>query len=190
MNNALKEIIDIEMNFVSGINNTNFLIFFILFIGIFVLYIYKYKIESFMLILTGGSFLFSTILKNIFRESRPLTAQNYMFLEKYSFPSSHTVTYTVIFGYILYLTYKISKKNKFITSFIRVLCIYFIALVGVSRVYLGQHYMRDVIAGYGFGCLYLAVILLLEKRLDQGAKLLNTELKNIKPTTKDKNHHK
>lgn len=60
----------------------------------------------------------------------------------YSFPSGHTQNTTTVFSAIAF-----SFKKKKVTIF----CIIIIALVGLSRLFLGVHYPKDVLFGLLFG---------------------------------------
>jgi undecaprenyl-diphosphatase len=67
-----------------------------------------------------------------------------------SFPSGHTVQYTLVFGFLAHLT-RLNVRHapaRWIgISGLGLL----IALIGPSRVYLGHHWPTDVLAGYSLG---------------------------------------
>lgn len=103
------------------------------------------------------------ISKLIFRRDRP-TINQLVFEDSYSFPSGHTITATVVYGFIIYLIYKsnLSKKEKIIYISILILLI---LLIGVSRIYLGVHYFTDVIGAIALGISYLIIaIYIIEKK--------------------------
>jgi undecaprenyl-diphosphatase len=72
------------------------------------------------------------------------------------FPSGHVLMVTAFYGFMTFLGYTLFK-----TSWVRSLLLaYFavlIALMGVSRIYLGHHWFSDVIGAYLFGSLWLAL---------------------------------
>lgn len=103
------------------------------------------------------------ISKLIFRRDRP-TINQLVFEDTYSFPSGHTITATVVYGFIIYLIYKsnLSKKEKAIYISILMLLI---LLIGFSRIYLGVHYFTDVIGAIALGISYLIIaIYIIEKK--------------------------
>lgn len=81
-------------------------------------------------------------------------------LTSYSFPSGHVVFYTVLFGYIWYLSYTLLKRS-ILRSLLLGLFGALILLVGVSRIYQGQHWASDVLGAYLLGGLILTGIILL-----------------------------
>ena len=130
--------------------------------------------------LSLGSGLYSAVLKSIFKLQRPEGYLSEGFIpwewllksEVYSFPSTHTVFYTAFFGYLIYLSYSIKGLDKLTRHAIRIFSAVMVLLVGGSRVLLGAHYVRDVVAGYIFGLLYLGLLIAGERFLAQ--RLLNT----------------
>lgn len=90
------------------------------------------------------------VLKNIFQEARPCQAMQVITVQKcpgltdYSFPSNHTAIAVALAAGI----WLVNRKWGIVAMVI--------ALVeGVSRVYLGQHYPHDVLAGLVLSCLVL-----------------------------------
>lgn len=104
------------------------------------------------------------ILKNIFTRSRPLDI-NLITETGYSFPSGHSLTAFVFYGFIIYLIYvsKIKNKKIYITLFSLL-----IIVTGLSRIYLGVHFFTDVIGGFSFALSYLIIYISLVKRRING----------------------
>ena len=67
-----------------------------------------------------------------------------------SFPSGHTTQYTMFLGLLAYLAWRRFRPGwpRRVTI---AACVLMIIMVGPSRVYLGQHWPSDVLAGYLLG---------------------------------------
>ena len=81
-------------------------------------------------------------------------------LTSYSFPSGHVMFYTILFGFTWYVIYSLLKPSL-LRSILLGLLGALILLVGVSRIYLGQHWASDVLGAYLLGGLILAGTILL-----------------------------
>ncbi|PKN88396.1 MAG: hypothetical protein CVU46_01120 [Chloroflexi bacterium HGW-Chloroflexi-8] len=107
----------------------------------------------------AGGALLNLALKNIFQRTRPAIPGAYMAETGFSFPSGHSMISLVFYGVVAYLvlSYVKSKKWKaFIVAGALAIC----ALIGFSRLYLGVHYLTDVLAGWAAGGLWLALCIL------------------------------
>jgi len=76
-------------------------------------------------------------------------------LNDYSFPSGHVLHYTTLFGYAFFVVI-VSWRRSWPRDVALLLLALPIALVGASRVYLGEHWPTDVIGAYLLGGLWLA----------------------------------
>ena len=84
-----------------------------------------------------------------------------------SFPSGHTLSAVIIVSFILFYILKdIKKKSIRITSFS--LSVTFILFVAFSRLYLGQHYLTDIIAGIFLGLIFSSLGILCYNKLSLG----------------------
>lgn len=105
----------------------------------------------------------NNILKSIFLRERPDILQ-LVTEESYSFPSGHAMTNMALYAIIILLTMK-RVKNKAIRNIIIILSVILILLIGISRVYLGVHYITDVFAGWCLGFLIAIIVYWVWKKI-------------------------
>jgi membrane-associated phospholipid phosphatase len=77
-------------------------------------------------------------------------------LNSYSFPSGHVLAYTVFFGFLFFLGCSLFKPSIVRTALLVVLG-GLVALIGLSRIYIGVHWASDVTGGYLLGSLWLVL---------------------------------
>jgi membrane-associated phospholipid phosphatase len=104
------------------------------------------------------------LVKDVIQRPRPTVDLVNIFeiLKSYSFPSGHVMFYVNVFGFIWYLAYTLLKrslKRSLLLGFFGGL----ILLVGVSRIYLGQHWASDVLGAYLLGSLLLTGVIVLHQ---------------------------
>lgn len=125
-----------------------------------VFFIFKYKREAIFILFITGTGLVTFILKRLFARPRP-TDEQVTLIESYhnnSFPSGHTLSYIVFFGFLILLMHRLTKIPKYIRQTIMGIS-YFMFIVGpLSRIYLGAHWFTDVVAGFLIGMIYLQVL--------------------------------
>jgi len=107
-----------------------------------------------------GGMLLNRFLKLIFHRPRPYFEDPILTLTSFSFPSGHTIIATVLYGvmaaYFIAQT-RSSRRRVLITLAAGLM----IALVGFSRIYLGAHYLTDVLAAMAEGLAWLSLCLTL-----------------------------
>lgn len=103
-----------------------------------------------------GGMLLNVALKMVFQRARPHFDDPLLILSTYSFPSGHTVAATLVYGFVA--CYLVRHLQGWATRAGVVACAcLLVALVAVSRMYLGVHYLSDVLAAVAEGCAWLAV---------------------------------
>lgn len=125
-----------------------------------VLYRRRHLVEAVLLALViGGTELLNLILKLSFHRARPEVG--FVHLDTYSFPSGHAMMSTAAYGALAYLAWShLHSRRRHL-----LLVAATVALVGLicfSRLYLGVHYLSDVLAGVAGGSFWLAVSIALQ----------------------------
>ena len=103
-----------------------------------------YWILTLALAVAGGLGL-NVLLKHAYERARPVFDKPLLELATYSFPSGHTagavVFYGVLAAFLVSRFYDLRRRSACV---IAAICI--VALVAFSRLYLGAHYLSDVVA--------------------------------------------
>ncbi|MEO6624836.1 MAG: phosphatase PAP2 family protein [Burkholderiaceae bacterium] len=103
-----------------------------------------------------GGMLLNMLAKHVFERARPSFSDPILVLASYSFPSGHVVASTVFYG--LLGTFLVSKIDAWRwRALVVLLAFVMVVLVALSRVYLGVHYLSDVLAGFAEGVVWLAI---------------------------------
>lgn len=109
-----------------------------------------------------GIDLLGTLVKLLVQRGRPTPDLVNVFspLNDYSFPSGHVLLFVGFLGFIFFLLYAVARHSLGRTIGLLVFGA-LIALVGISRVYLGQHWPSDVVGAYLMGSVWLALMIYL-----------------------------
>jgi membrane-associated phospholipid phosphatase len=103
-----------------------------------------------------GAALTNVGLKHLVHRGRPVVEDALTTLATFSFPSGHAAASTVFGGLVCLLMLR-SEFSLSPTALVVALAISWVALVCISRVYLGLHYPTDIIAGVSEGVCWLMV---------------------------------
>lgn len=106
-------------------------------------------------------FAFVYLIKGLTKRPRPATIHNIRIshrMKSASFPSSHCALFTYIFGYLIYLV-NIGPLPPLPALTLTFTLTILILLVGPSRVYRGEHWASDTLAGYSLGLVWLYLFL-------------------------------
>lgn len=151
------DINDISTNFykyITFLGSTKFIIFLCIFF--LILFIILKRTNSGLIIV--GTVIISTIVNNllkiIIRRERPLVLK-FVHEKSFSFPSGHTMAAVTMYGILIYIILK-SNMNKKLKITLSIILGMIPILVALSRVYLGAHFISDVV-----GAIIMSVILLL-----------------------------
>ena len=113
-----------------------------------------YRLLAFILAAGGGALL-NLALKHLFHRQRPVLENPLVTLASYGFPSGHTMGATIFYGVLaLIVTYSIRRWP--VRVLVGWIAAFVIALIGLSRIYLGAHYFTDVIGAIAVGLAWLS----------------------------------
>ena len=104
----------------------------------------------YLAVTAGGGALLDQELKRYFARARPVAAEMLRRANGYSFPSGHAVGSAVALGALAYLAFRAIRSWPAKTAAIAFLYTV-VASVALSRVYLGVHWISDVLAGVTVG---------------------------------------
>ena len=103
-----------------------------------------------------GSAVLNYAMKMAFARARPEGADAMLFGGGWSFPSGHAMNTLVLCGVGVYLIVRLSHSRGIRALEVGLLLAWAL-VIGFSRLYLGVHYVSDVIAGFLAGTAWIAV---------------------------------
>jgi membrane-associated phospholipid phosphatase len=104
----------------------------------------------------GGAALLNYALKASFGRARPEGADPALYMSGLSFPSGHAMGTLVLCGVGAYLVLRLVPLDRGRAPLI-VLLLAWPLVIGFSRLYLGVHYVSDVIAGFLAGTAWITI---------------------------------
>ena len=110
-----------------------------------------------VLVTIAGAGLLDILLKLSFGRARPAPFFDYALPLTASFPSGHALFAASFFGGLAVLVSH-RVRHLLLRVIVWVVAIGIIALVGLSRIYLGVHYPSDVLAGYAAATVWVTAV--------------------------------
>jgi membrane-associated phospholipid phosphatase len=101
-----------------------------------------------------GAFL-DWMLKNMIRRPRPVGAERFLHGISFSYPSGHSMGSLIGFAMLAYVLFELWPPAHRHRAIVLIATIVLVLLVGWSRLYLGVHYLSDVIAGFAAGAVWV-----------------------------------
>jgi len=123
----------------------------------------------------GGGTLLNVLLKNFFLRPRPDFVNAFYHESGYSFPSGHAMLSVLFYGMAAHLlarglTWK-GQVRLGMTAFLLTL------LIGFSRIFLGVHYLTDVLGGWAAGLTWLMICVFIYEMASSQYKAAERNLK-------------
>jgi membrane-associated phospholipid phosphatase len=107
------------------------------------------------LLATAGGSAINSAIKLAIHRVRP-GDMHYSGVSVFSFPSGHSTTNAVIYGFLAVILMRQVRPKWRIA--IAAAAIVYVLLIATSRLYLGAHWFSDVVGGLAFGSLWLALL--------------------------------
>jgi membrane-associated phospholipid phosphatase len=145
---------------------------FALMFGLIVAVFLALKLRLEAAIMTGallGVGAMGFLLKPLVGRTRPsdslVWVNDHLTKDPYTFTAGHAHTYVVVYGWIIFLAVTRMRTRPGLKWLVVGASLLVLLLTGVSRVYLGDHWASDVLAGYLLGAIWLALEILVYMRL-------------------------
>ena len=117
-----------------------------------------------LLVTTVGAQLLNNVLKDLFHRTRPAPVEWLAVpAQAWSFPSGHAMVSAAFYLFLAYLGWRIMRGRVRVLWTVGLLVL--VLAIGFSRLYLGVHYLTDVVAGYIAGFLWTDTVIVGEALL-------------------------
>ena len=134
-----------------------------------VLFLKNYKAEGLLLLgAMGGNALLVSVIKTLDQVARPINA--IVADQGFSYPSGHSASVVVFMGILAYFAWQYWRGVRS-RVLIGVSLFVVIGIVGFDRVYLGVHWLSDVLGGWLFGAFWLSFVILVFQQLQMMRRL-------------------
>ncbi|MCF8586867.1 phosphatase PAP2 family protein [Gordonia liuliyuniae] len=127
-------------------------------IGVAVLAWMAGRIDFAAMIVAGSlsGWALMSLLKVIFARDRPPVDDRLIEIGGYSFPSGHSMLSLVVYGLAVIIVHRLYPRVRERAGWLVVGPV-LVALIGFSRVYLGVHWLSDVLFGWLFGAIWVTL---------------------------------
>lgn len=131
----------------------------------------------------SGSAAFALLEKMFVHRPRPSGSIPFYHEGGLSFPSGHATTAVALYGFLTYAALRHLRGVRAKTAALFT-GLFVIVMLGFSRMYLGVHYVSDVLGGYLLGALWLIIgIAVVEWHLSRDGREAHPAAKNAKAIT-------
>ncbi|TPK90107.1 MULTISPECIES: bifunctional DedA family/phosphatase PAP2 family protein [unclassified Mesorhizobium] len=114
-----------------------------------------WRTAAYWLVAIGGASALNTIIKVTLHRARP-TELFYTGWSAFSFPSGHSTVNSVLYGFLAFLVARqLRPAWRLPVAFSAAS---FVLLIALSRLYLGAHWLSDVVGGLAFGTAWLTAV--------------------------------
>jgi undecaprenyl-diphosphatase len=115
----------------------------------------RWRLAAYLLVTGAGALVLDPVLKSLVGRLRPVVAHPIAHGAGNSFPSGHSLGSVVCYGAVL-LVFLPAARGRWRAVFITV-TVTLVALIGISRILLGVHYLSDVVGAWSLGIAWLGL---------------------------------
>jgi undecaprenyl-diphosphatase len=115
----------------------------------------RWRLAVYLLVAGAGALVLDPVLKSLVGRLRPVVAHPVAHGTGHSFPSGHSLGSIVCYGAVL-LVFLPATRGRWRRAFAAGI-VTLVALIGISRILLGVHYISDVLGGWALGITWLGV---------------------------------
>jgi len=116
----------------------------------------RWWLAAYLLVAGAGALIMDPVLKSLVGRARPVVGHPVAHGTGNSFPSGHSLGSIVCYGAVLLVFLPAVRAGAWRRAFIAVITA-LIALIGISRVLLGVHYLSDVLGAWALGITWLGI---------------------------------
>ncbi len=106
----------------------------------------------------GGGEVLNLLLKTIFARPRPVFDVPLTVEIQFSFPSGHAMMSIITYGLLAYFAFGALQSRRW-RVIIGAAMVLLVLIIGFTRLYLGAHYLTDVVGGFAAGWIWLSTCL-------------------------------
>jgi membrane-associated phospholipid phosphatase len=143
------------LNAVSALGSTAVLCILVGLAVIFLAIRRRWRVALYLLAAGAGALVLNPLLKSLVGRLRPVLAHPIAHGTGSSFPSGHALGSMICYGALL-LVFLPAARGRWRTV-LKVVVAAIIAVVGISRILLGVHYVSDVVGGWAIGIIWLGI---------------------------------
>lgn len=145
---------------------------FAIILGLYFLHKRFWPELAMLLVGLGGGAIIWYYLISIFNRHRP-DAQIGIVVTDPSFPSGHVITAVLFYGLLAYMLVP-KMPSLFWKWLVIIAAVLTMLYIGFSRLFLGGHYLTDILAGYALGIAWAGLVYTLIERISMRRNLSNT----------------
>ena len=148
--------LDVLMNALTDIGSSLVIVPILFVVGAWLLRRQRYGAALFLGVASVGSLVLQGTMKVFYARPRPHLDWVQQVLSDYSFPSGHTMSAVIFYVALALILWSVFGRRIGVIALAIAATVTF--GVGVSRIYLGYHYLTDVVGGLLAGIAWLLVV--------------------------------